>query len=111
MSSMRESLAEYLAVRRALGYKLEGTERLLRQFLDYLDAAGADRITVAHALEWATLPGAGEHWHAMRLGAVRGFARYLREVDPRVEVPTTDLLPDRPRVRSPTSTPTSRSWG
>ena len=31
MSSMRESLAEYLAVRRALGYKLEGTERLLRR--------------------------------------------------------------------------------
>jgi integrase len=101
MNGLRESLAEYLAVRRALGYKLEGTERLLRQFLDYLDATGADRITVEHALGWATLPGAGEHWHAMRLGAVRGFARYVHEVDPRVEVPAADLLPDRPRRAVP----------
>jgi hypothetical protein len=69
MSGLRESLAEHLAVRRALGYRLERTEQLLGQFLDYLDAAGADRITVAHAVAWATLPGRGEHWHAMRLGA------------------------------------------
>jgi integrase len=82
-------------VRRALGYKLEGTERLLGQFLDYLDANGADRITVEHALAWATLPGRGHHWHAMRLGAVRGFARYLHEVDPRVEAPAADLLLDK----------------
>jgi integrase/recombinase XerD len=95
VSALRVSLAEYLAVRRALGYKLEGTERLLRQFLDYLDAIGTDAITVEHALAWATLPGRGRHWHAMRLGAVRGFARYLHEVDPRVEVPAADLLPDK----------------
>ena len=81
MSALRVSLAEYLAVRRALGYKLEGTERLLGQFLDYLDAIGADQITVEHALAWATLPGRGQHWHAMRLGAIRGFA-YLHEEDP-----------------------------
>lgn len=31
----------------------------------------------------------------MRLGAIRGFARYLHEVDPRVEVPVADLLPDK----------------
>ena len=82
-------------MRRALGYKLERTEMLLGQFLDYLDANGTDRITVEHALAWATLPGRGQHWHAMRLGAVRGFARYLHEVDPRVEVPAADLLPDK----------------
>ena len=101
MNGLRESLAEYLAVRRALGYKLEGTEPLLRQFLDHLDAAGIDQITVEHALEWATLPAAGEHWHAMRLGAIRGFARYLHDLDPRVEVPAADLLPDRPRRAVP----------
>ena len=37
----------------------------------------------------------------MRLGAVRGFARYLHEVDPRVEVPAAGLLPDRPRRAVP----------
>jgi integrase len=30
----------------------------------------------------------------MRLGAIRGFARYLHEADPQVEVPAADLLPD-----------------
>jgi integrase len=95
MSALHDSLAEYLAVRRALGYRLEGTERLVGEFLDYLDANGADRITVELALAWATLPGRGQHWHAMRLGAVRGFAQYLHEVDPRVEVPAADLLPDK----------------
>lgn len=95
MSTLRQSVAEYLAVRRALGYKLEQTERSLGQFLDYLDANGSDRITVKDAVAWATLPGRGHHWHAMRLGAVRGFARYLHEVDPRVEVPAADLLPDK----------------
>jgi integrase len=101
MSSLRESLAEYLAVRRVLGYKLERTEQLLGQFLDYLHAAGADRITVEHAVAWATRPGAGQHWHAMRLGVVRGFARYLHEADPRVEVPAVDLVPDRTRRAVP----------
>jgi integrase/recombinase XerD len=96
MSTLRQSMAEYLAVRRALGYKLEQTEGFLGQFLDYLDAIGVDRITVEHAVAWATRPGRGQHWHAMRLGAVRGFARYLHEAaDPRVEVPAADLLPDK----------------
>ena len=95
MSALRKSVAEYLAVRRALGYRLERTERLLGQFLDYLDANGVDRITVEHAVAWATLPGRGQHWHAMRLGAVRGFAGYMHEVDPQVEVPAADLVPDK----------------
>jgi integrase len=101
MSGLRESMAEYLAARRALGYQLDGTERLLRQFLDHLDATGAEQITVERAVTWATLPGRGEHWHAMRLGVVRGFARYLHEVDPRVEVPPADVLPDRSRRAVP----------
>jgi len=102
MSGLRESLAEYLAVRRALGYRLERAEKLLDQFLDHLDATGADQtITVERALEWATLPVSSRQWHAMRLQTVRGFARYLHEVDPKVEVPPAELLPDQPRRAIP----------
>lgn len=101
MSRLRESLAEYLAVRRALGYRLERAEKLLGQFLDHLEATGADQITVARAVEWATLPARSGHWHAMRLQAVRGFARYLHEVDPQVEVPAAELLPDKPHRATP----------
>ncbi len=101
MSRLRESLAEYLAVRRALGYRLERAEKLLSQFLDHLEATGAEQITVAGAVEWATLPARSGHWHAMRLQAARGFARYLHEVDPQVEVPAAELLPDRPHRATP----------
>jgi hypothetical protein len=73
VNELRASAAEYLAVRRALGYRLERTERLLGQFIDHVEAQDAEQITVEHALAWATLPSAGEHWHAMRLGAVRGL--------------------------------------
>jgi integrase/recombinase XerD len=36
MSEMRKALNEYLAVRRALGFKLEKEGRLLQNFVDFL---------------------------------------------------------------------------
>ncbi len=35
--TLRSQLAGYLALRRALGYRLARPEKLLNQFLDYLD--------------------------------------------------------------------------
>lgn len=102
MSTLRDSLADYLTIRRALGYKLERAEKLLAQFLDCLDALGADRVTVEHALAWAQLPAGGDvNWWAFRLSAVRGFAVYLHALDPIHEVPPADLLPRRPRRATP----------
>jgi integrase len=99
---LREQLADYLALRRALGYRLARPEKLLNQFLDHLDRAGAARITVAVALDWARLPAGGDsNWWAYRLSAVRGFAAYLHAIDPVHEVPATDLLPHRRLRASP----------
>jgi integrase len=97
MSPLCQALADYLQIRRALGYKLERAEKLLLQYLEYLDARGAERVTIENALGWATLPAAGTngHWWASRLSAVRGFARYLHALDERHEVPPADLLPNR----------------
>jgi len=95
-------LADYLALRRALGYRMARPEKLLNQFLDYLAHHGASRITVATALDWARLPANGtSNWWAYRLSAVRGFATYLHALDPMHEVPAPDLLPQRPRRASP----------
>ena len=94
---LRDALADYLALRRALGYRLARPEKLLGQFLDYLDQLDESIITVAAALDWAQLPvGAHSNWWAYRLGAVRGFAVYLHSLDPVHEVPATDLLPQQP---------------
>jgi integrase len=91
--SLREALHQYLALRRALGFKLQTTGRLLGQFVDHLDVQGATTLTVADALAWATLPaGASSTWHAIRLSMVRGFAAYLHGLDPTVAVPPADLL-------------------
>jgi integrase/recombinase XerD len=90
---LRQALGEYLSLRRALGFKLATTGRLLGQFLDYLDRQQATTLTVAHALAWATSPSsASTTWHAMRLSMVRGFAVYLHSLDASVVVPPADLL-------------------
>jgi integrase len=99
---LRELLGDYLALRRALGYRMARPEKLLNQFLDHLDSRGETVITVAAALDWARLPAAGtSNWWAYRLSAVRGFATYLHTLDPAHEVPAPDLLPHRPLRASP----------
>lgn len=99
---LRDRLIDYLALRRALGYRLDRPEKLLGQFLDHLERAGETTITVATALDWARLPAnGGSNWWAYRLSAVRGFATYLHALDPLHEVPGPDLLPQRPLRASP----------
>jgi integrase len=99
---LRQELSDYLALRRALGYRLARAEKLLCQFLDYLEAIGASHVTLAAALNWAQLPVCGEsNWWADRLSVVRGFATYLHNLDPAHEVPPADLLPRRPLRASP----------
>jgi integrase/recombinase XerD len=101
MSPLRQALAGYLAVRRSLGYQLTRPEKLLGQFITYLEDVPAETITTAHALAWATLPGGNQSWHALRLSAVRGFAAYLHTIDPSAEVPPADLIPWRPCRATP----------
>ncbi len=102
MKTLTESLADYLALRRSLGYKLERAGKLLAQFVGYLDALGASRVTVEAALCWARLPGGADiSWWSHRLSVVRGFAAYLRTLDPATEVPAADLLPARSRRATP----------
>lgn len=101
MSSLEGALADYLATRRSLGYKLEQAEQLLRQFLAYLDERGADTVTTEHALGWAKLPGGSTSWLAHRLSAVRGFAVYLKTIDPACEVPAAEFMPGRSRRAVP----------
>ncbi len=43
MSALRQSLADYLSLRRSLGYSLQRSEKQLGQFIDYLDACGPQR--------------------------------------------------------------------
>jgi len=102
MSALRQALADYLAMRRALGYKLDKTERLLGQFITFAEGRGEEHLTTETALAWATLPtGAHASWTSRRLAEVRLFARHLRAIEPATEVPPADLLPGRTRRATP----------
>ena len=96
MNRLRRDAADYLMIRRALGFKLRGHDRLLEDFLAHLEQTGKETITTEAALAWATAPAevSAIRW-AQRLCAVRGFARHLHGLDPAVEVPPVDLLAGR----------------
>lgn len=94
MSALARHLEDYLRLRRMLGHKLDDTARQLPWFVEHLDAADRDYVSVTAALAWAldrdwpagsTVPG-------HRMTAVRGFARYLAGIDPRTEVPAPGLV-------------------
>lgn len=93
MSGLTQAVDEYLALRRALGFKLRQHGPLLRDFVAYLERAGAATPTSALALAWATGPAAAQPYRwSQRLGVVRGFTRWLRARDRAVQVPPADLL-------------------
>ncbi len=94
-AGLRQAVADYLAVRRSLGFRLARPEKLLSQFAGYLEQAGAATVTTEHALAWAVLPGGHPSWHAYRLAVVRGFAAWLRTTDLSAEIPPAGLIPSR----------------
>ena len=102
MSALRQSVDDYLQIRRALGYKLTIHGRVLPQFARFLEQRDATVITTSLALEFATQPqDASVVWWHQRLAIVRGFALYLHAIDPRTEVPPADLLPAKFRRATP----------
>lgn len=102
MSGLEAMVTDYLAVRRSLGYKLDGTERLLGQFAVHVQAQDDPRVTIENALAFATAPaGASRRWHALRLSAIRCFTRWAQTIDDSIQVPPARLLPARPTRATP----------
>jgi integrase len=94
MIALSQAVQDYLAMRRALGYKLTDYGRVLSQFVEFLEQRDASLITTALALQFATQPtNASVVWRHTRLAIVRGFAIYLQAFDARHEVPPANLLP------------------
>ena len=103
MTLLRQALADYLAMRRALGYRLARAEKLLAQFLTYLEDRGETHLRTETALAWATLPAGKDPsgWWASRLTVVRGFATFVHTIDPATEIPPADLLQASARRATP----------
>jgi integrase len=102
MNSIHESIEEYLAVRRTLGYQIPAAAAELRGFAAFLESNGADFVTIPLALRWAQRSRSAQPptW-AERLGVVRRFAAWRSLTDPRTQVPPPGLLPHRRRRKPP----------
>jgi integrase len=99
---LKQALNDYLGVRRSLGYRLREPERLLRNFVTFLQTEHTRHITRELALRWATQPAKAQPFTwAQRLGVVRRFALWLSAIEPRTEIPSADLLPHRYRRKPP----------
>lgn len=94
--TLEQALNDYLGVRRALGYKLADNERVLREFVAYMQTADATTVTTELAVTWAAQPSGRSGLRcAKRLAMVRGFARHLKAIDAATEVPPFGVLPYR----------------
>jgi site-specific recombinase XerD len=93
MTMLQNALADYLALRRALGYKLVEDGRVLEKFVAFVEQAGSTHITTELALHWATQSSKASHAHqAHQLSRVRLFAEYLSGIDSQTEIPPRGLL-------------------
>jgi len=94
MITLRQALNEYLSMRRSLAYRYQYEGIRLAKFIVFLEEKRASHVTTALALKWAlqSLPALGEP--AKRMTIVRGFARYLKALDERNEIPPRDLVPN-----------------
>lgn len=102
MNTLRQAIAEYLALRRSLGFKMNHAARELADFAAFMERRRASYITQALALRWAQMPQHAQpaHW-AGRLCHLRQFARYRSAIDPRTQIPALGLLPFQPKRARP----------
>ena len=64
MNTLRQSIAEYLALRRSLGFKMNEAARTLPDFATFMERRRAAYITQALALRRAQMPQHAQpaHW-------------------------------------------------
>jgi len=99
MSALEIAVADYVALRRSLGFKFLGPERRLKGFVSFMAERKATVITYPLALEWATQPPGKRASWALRFSDVRGLSQYLRSREPRTAVLPTRVLPYSKRTK------------
>ena len=102
MTDLGLALQDYLRLRESLGYKVVQPSRSLRQFVAYLEKVGLDHVTTEATVAWATQPqGVRSGEWARRFGLARGFAGYLRTIDPATEGPPAGFVAGKNRRATP----------
>lgn len=104
MKTLHENVTDYLAMRRTMGFKVEGLSKLLWSFVAFCEERGATRVQNDLAIQWATarikVP-VSDALVARRMDAVRIFARYQYALDPATQIPTEMICRRRYRPKQP----------
>lgn len=102
MTNLTDRLSEYLEIRRALGYDLAFTERVMKKFTAYADERHAEHITTALFEAWKRDYGSADtNTWAARVSMVRKFAAWLHGIDGKSEVPPRDIAIGKPKRSKP----------
>lgn len=95
-----DAIGSYLSVRRAMGFELRETERLLRRFAAFATTRGDTHVRTQTAIEWASgARSSGESYYRLRRVVI--FARHARAEDPQHEVPPDGVFCRSPRQITP----------
>jgi integrase/recombinase XerD len=91
---MAQHVNDYLALRRAFGFRLSIAGQQLQDFARFADCtAGGKPLTLELALRWAQSSFTGKQTTAARrLLILRPFTRYLRTIEAHTEIPSNRIL-------------------
>ena len=90
----------YLSLRRAAGFKLNGTEKYLLSYANFAAERGDQYIVSKTAVDWATASHS-EGQRANRLNFLIRFARFAHAEDKRHEIPYKNVFSSRKHRRMP----------
>jgi integrase len=99
MTDLRTTLERYVNMRQGLGYKFQRQAQRLADFVSFMEKRKAVTITTKLAVAWATSPPDCNASWALRLTAVRGFARHVASLNPKTEVPPPGIFPPLKRAK------------
>lgn len=104
-TSLHARVEQFLIERRRLGFVLRGPACSLRGFVRHIQAVGhRGPLTVEVMTDWARRDSHGSddpHTWARRLKHLRSFTRWLRQFEPRTEVPDNTIFGRIPERQAP----------
>ena len=95
-TTLHRRAEQYLVERRRLGFALRTPACSLRSFVRHVEAVGhRGPLTIEVMTDWARRDSHGSHdphtW-ARRLKHLRSFTRWLRQFEPRTEIPDHSIF-------------------
>lgn len=102
MKTIHEGVADYVAMKRAMGFSFYYQELKLKSFCKFLKAKKRKRFTAELAKTWA-LEGRKrpDSLSSGKLSVVRAFAVYWQSIDPHTELWPENLWPIRYKRKNP----------